>query len=108
MTSVDRFGIASLRTTEGPRRLPDHGLTSAALAWFCAYRIDDMLTTDPDEWTKTLDWEVVFSLLMGEALLGYQREPGTLGDYLETADTCEPDGTRICTVDDLLAFRKDG
>ena len=105
---LDRFGVASLRHTEGPRRLSDCGTPTAVLGWFCQFRLDDMLTTDPDDWTDSLDWEVVFALLTGDALLGYNREPGALGDYLETADTAEPDGSRICTVEDLLAFRKDG
>lgn len=103
----DRFGIAGLRHTEGPRRLSDFGLSTAALAWFCAFRLDDMLTTDPDGWTDSLDWEIVFGLLAGDMHLGHVRESGCLGDYLEIADTAEPDGTRILSVSDLLAFRKD-
>ena len=86
MTSVDRFGIASLRTTEGPRRLPDHGLTSATALWVATY----------------------LPSLLYAAHCDFARQPGTLGDPAAYADTCEPDGTRICTVDDLLAFRKDG
>ena len=99
MTSVDRFGIASLRTTEGPRRLPDHGLTSATALWVATY-----LLTEPTD-----DEAAVYAAsLRYAAHCDFARQPGTLGDPAAYADTCEPDGTRICTVDDLLAFRKDG
>lgn len=100
----DRFGIAGLRHTDGPRRLSDFGLTSAALSWACTIRLADMLTTDPGGWTESYDWFAIFGMLTGEVLLGYARDPGTLGDPAAYADTVDPDDDRILTVDDLLPF----
>ncbi len=98
MTTVDRFGIAGLRHTEGPRRLSDFGLTVSSQCWVALY-----LLTEP-----TNDDAAVFAagLLYG-GHADFAREPGTLGDYDAIADTAEPDGTRILSVADLVAFRKD-
>lgn len=95
MTTVDRFGIAGLRHTDGPRRLSDFGLTVSAHLWVALY-----LLTEP-----TNDDAAVFAagLLYG-GHADYAREPGTLGELTAYADTVDPDDDRILTVDDLLPF----
>ena len=97
----DRFGIAGLRHTEGPRRLPESGPLTSTLAWVALW----LCTKRGRDISDLVD---AVQYARGVKSPPFERTPGTLGDYFETADTAEPDGTRICTVDDLLAFRKDG
>lgn len=67
---TDRFGIASLRATEGPRRLSDFGLTSSASRWVATY-----LLTEP-----TNDEAAVYAAsLLYAAYADFAREPGTIG-----------------------------
>lgn len=95
---TDRFGIASLRATEGPRRLSDFGLTSSASRWVATY-----LLTEP-----TNDDAAVFAagLLYG-GHADYAREPGALGELTAYADTVDPDDDRLLTVDDLVGFERE-
>ncbi len=90
---MDRFGIASLRTTEGPRRLPDHGLTSATALWVATY-----LLTEPTDDEASL---------LYAAHCDFARQPGTLGDPAAYADTVDPDDDRIVTIDDLVGFERE-
>lgn len=93
---MDRFGIAGLRHTDGPRRLSDFGLTSSTLAWVALYLLTEPTNDDAAVYAASL-------LYVGHA--DFAREPGTLGDLAVYADTVDAnDDDRLLTVDDLLPF----
>lgn len=85
---LNRFGIASLRTTEGPRRLSDYGCHTSAEAWACSHLLAD--EPSPDE------IEMALECLYGN--LGFIREPGDLG-----LDDCTSEGKRLLQISDLGA-----
>lgn len=98
----DRFGVAGLRHTEGPRRLPDYGCHTSAEAWACSHLLVDEPSDD--------ETEMALECLYGN--LGFTREPGELG-----LDDCRSEGKRllglpveeddrIMTVDDLVGFER--
>lgn len=104
----DRFGIAGLRHTEGPRRLADFGPHTSPELWATSHLLIGGF--DDDCLLMALD------VLYGN--LGFTRDPGNLGldDCksegkrlllgLPYADTAEPDD-RPMTIEDLVAFGKD-
>lgn len=104
----DRFGIASLRHTEGPRRLPDYGCHTSAEAWAASHLLTGGFAVD--------ELEMALDVLYGN--LGFIREPGDLGlDDCRSegkrlllgpalADTVDPDDDRIMTADDIVDFER--
>ena len=100
-----RFGVASLRTTEGPLRLSDYGCHTSAEGWACSHLLSDEPSAD--------ETEMALDVLYGN--LGFIRQPGDLGlDDCRSegrrlmlgpalADTVDPDD-RLMTVDDLVGF----
>lgn len=105
----DRFGVASLRHTDGPRRLSDTGPVTSVAAWVCSW----LLLGETDDECLVTALEAFYEGL------AYVREPGELGldDCrsegrrlllgLPYADTVDPDDDRILSVDDLAGFGKD-
>lgn len=99
---MDRFGIAGLRHTEGPRRHSDYGCHTSPEGWACSHLLADEPSDD--------ETEMALEVLYGN--LGFIREPGDLG-----LDDCRSEGKRllglpveeddrILTVDDLVGFER--
>lgn len=85
---MDRFGIAGLRHTEGPRRLSDYGCHTSPEGWACSH----LLIVDSSE------DDVMMALHALYGNLGFSRTPGDLG-----LDDCKSDGKRLLRISDLGA-----